>query len=246
MKDNFSTASGEYASYRPTYPPDFYNYLFTLLPNTRNAWDCGTGNGQVAAVLAGAFENVYATDISRAQLDQAPRLPNVHYSVQPAEKTDFPDGLFDLVIVAQAIHWFDFDRFYSEVRRTAGAGAVLCALGYGRIVISPEIDELVTGFYENVIGPYWDPERRYIDEGYQTLPFPFEEIPSPSFTSRFSWSADHLTGYLNTWSAVRHFTRQNGYNPIEQLRDKISRVWGADEKREVAFPLLLRIGRTED
>jgi SAM-dependent methyltransferase len=241
-KDNFSSQSDQYAKYRPGYPAAFFEYLNTILTGTQNAWDCGTGNGQVATVLAKMFDTVYATDISQSQLDNAAHADNIIYSVQAAEQTDFPDHHFDLVVVAQAIHWFDFEKFYAEVKRTCKENALLVVIGYGVLHISPEIDAVIGRFYKNVIGPYWDKERRYIDEQYLTIPFPFEEIQTPQFSNTYTWTIERLIGYLNTWSAVKHFTRQNGMNPVDDLRKEIAAVWMQDEI-EVSFPLLLRVGR---
>lgn len=185
MKDNFSKQSNQYAKYRPTYPNAFFEHLKGLMSTHENAWDCGTGNGQVAVQLANTFENVYASDISASQIANAPILRNVHYSIQAAEQTSFQDDFFDLIVVAQAIHWFDFEKFYDEVRRTAKDGALIVVIGYGRVEISPEIDAIVNHFYHDVIGKYWDAERRYIDENYQTIPFPFEEIKAPHFNNSY-------------------------------------------------------------
>lgn len=243
MKDNFSSQSDKYAKYRPTYPQEFFDYINSIVPNKNTSWDCGTGNGQVAIELAKTFDRVHATDISQSQIDNAAPANNITYSVQPAESTNFEDGLFDLIVVAQAIHWFDFERFYSEVRRTTKEDALLCVVGYSRPKVSEEIDQLITSFYTNVIGPYWDKERRYIDEDYKTIPFPFNEIHAPQFANKLQWTLEHLIGYLNTWSAVKHFIRQNNYNPVDQLQIELERYWGSDQIREVTFPLLLRIGR---
>lgn len=243
MKDNFSSASDQYARYRPTYPQEFFNYLNSIVPNKNNAWDCGTGNGQVALELAKTFNHVQATDISRSQVNNALPANNITYSVQPAESTSFENGLFDLIVVAQAIHWFHFERFYPEVRRTAGKEALLCVVGYSRPEVSKEIDQIITGFYTNVIGPYWDKERRYIDEDYKTIPFPFPEIRPPQFTNKLQWTLEHFIGYLNTWSAVKHFIRQNNYNPVDQLQTEIEKHWNPNQPKEITFPLLLRIGK---
>ncbi len=242
MKDNFSTASDQYAQYRPTYPDAFFSYLRTLIPHPKTAWDCGTGNGQVAVKLASIFETVCATDISAPQIAHAPKLPNIHYAVQAAEQTNFPENHFDLIIVAQAIHWFDFERFYTEVNRTAKHEALLVVMGYGLLKIAPEIDTLITSFYKEVIGPYWDAERRYIDEMYQTIPFPFEEITAPNFSNTSEWTCEHLLGYLSTWSAVKHYTRIHGYNPVDALAADLKKAFG-NQVRQVDFLLLLRIGK---
>ncbi len=243
MKDNFSTGSDKYAKYRPAYPAALTAFLSSLAPARQNAWDCGTGNGQMAFALSGLFERVFATDISQPQLDNAIQAENILYSIQPAEQTNFEDDQFDLIVVAQAVHWFNFEKFYAEVKRTARKHAAICLTGYGTIEISQQIDPIITDFYNNVVGPYWDKERSYIDEKYQTLPFPFVEIPAPPFEITLSWTLDRLIGYLNTWSAVKKFITQNGYNPVGELHQKISLHWGNQETRQVRFPLLLRVGR---
>lgn len=242
-KDNFSSQSDKYAKYRPTYPADFFDYLNSIVQYKQNAWDCGTGNGQVAYELAKTFRAVFATDISQPQIDNALKADNIFYSVQPAEDTNFANQQFDLIVVAQAIHWFDFEKFYKKVRLTAKENALLCVIGYGRIKISEEIDNIITNFYTNVIGAYWDKERKYIDEDYKTIPFPFDEIQTPEFENQHQWSLEHLIGYLNTWSAVKHFIRQNGYNPIDKLQSEIEEIWGNEHTKEVCFPLLVRIGK---
>ncbi len=243
MKDNFSSQPDKYAKYRPTYPSAFFDYLNLIVPNKQNAWDCGTGNGQVAYELAKTFDKVFATDISQSQIDNAFRADNITYSVQPAEKTNFENKLFDLIVVAQAIHWFDFEKFYSEVRRTARKNALICVVGYGKIEISEPIDSIITDFYENVIGLYWDNERKYIDENYKTIPFPFDEIQVPNFVNKLYWTLEHLTEYLNTWSAVKHFIKQNGHNPVDKLQSELEQHWNKGHTKEVRFALLLRIGR---
>lgn len=151
--------------------------------------------------------------------------------------------MFDLIVVAQAIHWFDFEKFYNEVRRTAREHAKLCVVGYGLIEINPRIDILIREFDSKVIGRYWDEERKYIDEGYRTIPFPFTDLQTPSFDIRHQWSLEHLIGYLNTWSAVKHYIKAKGHNPIEELEEKLHLHWKKGECKEVRFPLLLRMGQ---
>lgn len=243
MKDNFSSQSDNYAKFRPTYPSDFFDYLNSIVPNRKNAWDCGTGNGQIAYELAKSFDTVFATDISQSQIDNALKAENIKYSIQPAEKTNFDNQIFDLISVAQAIHWFNFEKFYTEVERTAKENAKLCVVGYGRIEISPQIDNIIANFYTKIIGKYWDKERKYIDENYETIPFPFTEIQTPKFQNTHQWNLEHLIGYLNTWTAVKHFIRQNDHNPINEFEIELKQHWKKGEIKEVKFPILLRVGK---
>jgi len=243
MKDNFSTGSDKYALFRPTYPAALFDYLLSLVPGRERAWDCGTGNGQVAVILAESFDRVDATDISAAQLQSATPHDRVGYSVQPAEKTDFPDDAFDLITVAQAIHWFDFEAFYREVNRTIRPGGVLAVIGYHLIRFSPEVNAVLDEFYRDVIGPFWDRERRYIDEQYRTIPFPYTDIPAPAFSIEVEWSFDHLIGYIGTWSAVRHYQKRKGHDPVAGVSEALKKNWGADDVKKGRFPILLRLAK---
>lgn len=148
-----------------------------------------------------------------------------------------------MIIVGQAVHWFQFDAFYTEVKRTAKEGALLVLIGYGNLQIHKKTDAVIHQLYEPILGTYWDAERRYIDEQYQTLPFPFEEMETPRFNNTYEWTLPHLVGYLNTWSAVKHYTRQNGHNPVDLVYNDLQQAWGNDKMQTVHFPLLLKIGR---
>ena len=243
MKDNFSTQAAEYAIYRPTYPQELYSYLFSLVDQKDAAWDCATGNGQVASVLAQYFKDVYATDISEKQLSQALLLSNVVYRVESSEKANVPDASFDLITVAQAIHWFNFGAFYSEVKRTLKPNGLLAVVGYGLMFIDKKVDKVVHKLYEDILGRYWDSERRYIEEGYKTIPFPFEEITAPHFQIKTSWNFSQLIGYLNTWSSLQHYKKANDRNPLEYMFTELKEAWGDDAVKDVHFPILLRVGR---
>jgi ubiquinone/menaquinone biosynthesis C-methylase UbiE len=245
MNDNFSGHASMYSKYRPTYPRELIEYIVSQTDKRNCAWDCGTGNGQVAVQLASFFDKVYATDISEKQMAQAPQRKNVIYQISPAEATGFNNDQFDLVTVAQAIHWFNFDQFYAEVNRTLKHNGVLAVIGYGLTRINPAVDEVINKLYSGILGTYWDPERKYIDEGYRTIPFPMKEMSAPYFEMTVEWTVEDFAGYLNTWSAVKHFIKANHSNPVDELMNELKSAWGSNEKKNVAFPILLRIGRSE-
>ena len=244
MKDYFSGHASDYARYRPTYPDELFDYLYEQVPNYDAAWDCATGNGQIAVRLAERFTRVYATDLSTNQLAQAPQQSNITYRVATAEEVSFGHQRFNIITVGQAIHWFEFDRFYEVVNKTLHKDGLLAVVGYGKHTISPEIDAVVNRLYRDILREYWDYERRYIEENYRTIPFPFEEISAPAFEQSLRWSYPDFVGYLNTWSAVKHYVRQNATNPIDLIEAELKQAWG-DEKRTVRFPIILRVGRKQ-
>ncbi|TDN82397.1 methyltransferase family protein [Salegentibacter sp. 24] len=241
MKDNFSFESSSYAKFRPHYPGDLFKYLKENLNCTEHAWDCGTGNGQVAGELAKFFKEVKATDISKQQLNNAVHKSNIDYSLQPAEKTNFPSNYFDIITVAQAIHWFNFDAFYKEAKRVLKTSGIIAIIGYSLFKSNSETDEVIHKFYNEIIGTYWDKERRYLDEKYQTIPFAFQEIESPEFFQEYQWTLNQLIGYLKTWSAVKHFEKANGQNPVDLITNELKVTFGSVNK--VIFPILFRFGK---
>lgn len=241
MKDNFSTRSDLYAKFRPHYPTELFLYLESLLSRTERAWDCGTGNGQVAAALALKFREVEATDISEQQLENAIRLPNINYSRQPAEKTGFPDAYFDLVTVAQAVHWFEHEKFFREVQRTLKPGGLIALMGYGLVRSNEATNKLIDHFYREIVGPYWDEERTYLESEYETIPFPFEELRPPFFSIEATWDLEHLVGYLRTWSAVKHYEKDQEEDPVDLVYRDLKKAFGS--RNTIHFSVILRVGR---
>lgn len=245
MKDNFSKQADKYAKYRPDYPKDLFDFILSYVKERNAAWDCATGNGQTAKELSKNFDKVFATDISKKQLENAERLPNIFYSLQPAEQTNFSNNRFDLITVSQAMHWLSFPAFYTEAIRVAKPGAWIAVWMYSLPRITAATDNLINiEFYKNTLEGYWDNERKYVDENYATLPFPFNEIKCPLFQMEYEWTLDQLNGYLNTWSAVQKFITANGYSPVEELMRKVKLVWTA-EKIKVSFPLHMRMGQID-
>lgn len=243
-KDLFSNQASLYAQYRPGYPPELFEYILQHVKGKQQAWDCATGNGQAAVELAKHFGKVMATDISEKQLQQAQLHENITYSVSTAEQTPFAGNSFDCITVAQAYHWFKFDAFEKEVKRVAKPDAVVAIWGYSLVVCEDAaLNTVINTFYRETVGAYWDKERRYIDEHYTTVPFPYEPLPAKEFQINIQWNKLQLMGYFNTWSSVQHFVKANGYNPVTELAGLIEEVWRDDNTRQFYFPLFLKLGR---
>lgn len=243
MKDNFSTQSDDYAKFRPKYTQSLIDYLIANTSNHTTCWDCGTGNGQLAVQLSSYFDQVHATDISEKQLVNAIQKQNIHYTKQPAEETNFPDQNFDLITVAQAAHWFDHIKFNAEVKRVLKPGGLVALIGYGLVNVDDPFRSIIEDFYWNVTKPYWDPERDHIEESYQTIPFPYDEIKDlPNFNIKKQMNLNDLVGYISTWSAVQHFKKKNGFSPIDTLTKNLHE-YSSNGPLEVTFPVFARIGR---
>ena len=246
FKDHFSGHANLYSSARPTYPDALFEYLVTQVKHRDLAWDCATGNGQAALKLAPYFKSVIATDGSQTQLAEAKPGPNIEYRVAMAEESGIDSGSVDLITVAQAVHWFDFDKFYAEARRVLKPDGIIAIWCYGLFhTDNTEVNALLHTFYEDIIGPFWPPERNYIDEHYATLPFPFKTISNiPSFSIVTHWNSQQIIDYLNTWSSVKAYEKQLNENPVESWF--ISRLSACindkDASLTVTFPLRLKMG----
>jgi SAM-dependent methyltransferase len=246
FKDHFSQQAPDYARYRPDYPPALFALLAGRAPARRLAWDVGTGSGQAAVALAEHFDRVIGTDASAAQIAQATAHPRVAYRVEPAERTSLSEASVDLVTVAQALHWLDLDHFYREAGRVLKPRGLLAVWCYGLSQIAPGVDEVVRHYYDEVVGPYWPPERHHIEARYQTLAFPFPEQSAPAFFMHAQWRLDDYLGYLGTWSATQRYRKEQGTDPLPTLRAALGKQWGdAATPREIRWPLYLRLGTKE-
>ncbi len=185
---------------------------------------------------------VYATDISINQLKNSEKRDNIIYKEGAAERPEFADNSFDLITVAQALHWLDHKKFFAEVERVAKPGAICAAWGYNLPEVSLEVYAVVRRFYSDIIGRYWDKERKYVDEQYRGIEIPFEELPCPPLAMSYEWTFEHMVGYLNSWSAVQHYIKDKNANPVDIIKDDLKKAWGTGE-RPVTFPVFMRAAK---
>ncbi len=244
FKDHFSGVASAYAAARPTYPQALFDWLASVTPDREMAVDCACGNGQATLDLAARFRQVIGVEASESQIRSAPGHSNIEWRVARAEHTGLADHRASLVVVAQAAHWFDLDAFYAEVRRLLKPGGVVALWCYGlNSVDDPVLTAAVQDFYSRVVGPYWPPERRHVESGYQTLNFPFEPLSAPPFEMSTSWSLPEFLAYVATWSAVSRYRAERGRDPIPDLERTLSAPWGGPERRRrIVWPLSVLAG----
>lgn len=240
--DHFSSKAASYSQYRPGYPAELFTYLSSLCPSHERVWDCAAGSGQAAGQFSGHFDSVVASDASFEQIKNANTDEQLFRIACLAEQTPFVDHSFDLITVAQALHWFDLDRFYAEVKSLLKPNGVLAVWSYSLMQINPAIDDIVGYFYAETVGPYWAFERTWVESGYRDLPFPFVEMTPPQFSMQADWSLEHLLGYLSTWSAVKRYKEERGEDPLPAITSALTSAWGNRQIQTVRWPLSLRLG----
>ncbi len=238
FKDYFSTHSETYGLFRPVYPEALFRFLAQVAPARARAWDCATGTGQAASGLAPYFDQVIATDASRPQIEHAVAHSRVAYSVAPAEQSPLADKSIDLIAVAQAFHWFDMEKFFGEVERVLKPAGILAVWSYRLHRITPEIDAVVHKYYDKILGAYWPPERKLVDNEYGEINFPYEPLVTPGFIMEAEWAFAHLAGYLKTWSAAKLYQQKHRAEALDIVFDELAAAWGdPDQTRLAVWPL---------
>ena len=220
-------------------------YLSSLSQKHDLAWDCGTGNGQAAIGLANYFEKVYATDPSEQQILNARPHPKIIYKVEKAECSSLTNNSVDLITVAQALHWFDFEKFYSEVKRVLKPEGIIAVWTYSLPKISSEIDKIILHFHDNIVGEFWQKENQLVSEEYKTIPFPFKEIKTPSFLFQKEITLNDLKGLLMSWSATQRYKDQKGSEPLLAIENDLQNLWrNVDETKLATWTIFLKVGTT--
>jgi ubiquinone/menaquinone biosynthesis C-methylase UbiE len=246
FQDHFSLLAHAYARHRPTYPDALFDFLRSRCPGSTLAWDCAAGSGQATRALAGRFQQVVASDLSARQLAQAPRHPGVCYVLAPAEAAPVVSGAADLVVVAQALHWFPHRAFFDEARRVLRPGGIFAAWCYTLLTVDRKIDRIVKRFYDEDLGSYWPLRRSLVEDAYRSIQVPFRPLDAPAFTMEMDWTLEQLLGYLGTWSAVRRYREAVGADPLDRIREALAGAWGTSgERRRVRWPLHLKAGIRE-
>lgn len=198
----------------------------------------------MSTLLAARFARVIATDPSAEQIAQARPHPGVEYRQSSAEVSGLEAASVDLAVAAQAAHWFDLPRYYAEVRRVGRPGGLIALLAYGVVHVEPELTNIVDRFYWQTLAGYWPQERRIVEEGYRSLPFPFPELAPPAFAMTATWSLAELLGYVRTWSAVQTLERAGGGKAYEGFVRALTDAWGEPQERHtVRWDVAVRLGR---
>jgi len=247
LSANFSLLDNQYPAFRPQNPPALFSYLAQQSPGKERVWDAACGNGQAALGLAPHFDHILTSDANPEQIEQAFPAENISYSIQAAEDTNFPNQHFDLVVVAQALHWFDLPTFWQELRRVLKPGGIFATFGYSWFRINPEIDQLFKTMILPALEPYWHEKNRLIWDHYANIDFPFKTHDAPDFEMAMQWNLDQFTGYLRSWSAVQAYSRKNEEDQFQQFQEALQEFWSEqDQTKKVTMDFFLIWGHPKE
>ncbi len=246
FKDYFSTQAKTYAKARPTYPDELFQFLASLCPAHNLAWDCATGNGQAAVSLANYFKRVIATDGSESQIKNATPHENVQYYVALADNSRIEDSSADLITIATALHWMDFEKFYKEVDRVLKPGGIFAAWAYSDHHIDETIDPIVKYLSREVLLDYWPIETKYVYNHYLDIPFLYKVLETPPFRTSVIADLEFVINNMYSWSSTQRYIKANGKDPVELVKKKLEDAWGDPKStREIKWKIALKVGRKE-
>lgn len=250
FKDHFSAIAGAYAAARPEYPDALFDAIARHAPAGATVWEPGCGSGQATRGLAARYPRVHASDPSARQIEQhwareaALRGEGpVRLSVGPGERCELADASVQLIAVAQALHWFDRERFFAECERVLAPGGVLAVWGYGEF-LAPEGMATAIADFRFQIADYWQRENEELRAGYPDYRWPFAALPAPSLWLEVEWGLSRFLGYLNSLSASERCRAATGHDPVALHRPALSQAWGlAEDLRTIQWPLTLHLRR---
>jgi len=125
----FTDRTDDYVKYRPSYPREAIDAVIEgLAEKAATAADVGAGTGISARLLADRGLSVVAIEPNQAMRDAAETHPRVVYRDGTAENTGLDGGAVDLVLAAQAFHWFRPEPALREFARVLGPGGRLALM----------------------------------------------------------------------------------------------------------------------
>ncbi|ODQ78731.1 hypothetical protein BABINDRAFT_8972 [Babjeviella inositovora NRRL Y-12698] len=189
----------KYSRFRPTYPAEFYEQLLAYHKKwqceTALAVDVGCGPGTASRALLEYFDEVVGYDLSATMISTANKIAQDVLPSQDLDRISFHVSLahnlgqieaktVDMVIAAQAIHWFNQELFFREVHRILKPGGTLAYWFYIDGIFAKEyevINQIIQKFiYEDsrYLGPHWEQPARRLLRGY----LKDVEVPTECFT----------------------------------------------------------------
>lgn len=250
-----------YASLRPTYPPELYRVVADACASKDLCIDVGCGTGQASVTLAWYFTTVIGIDTKRREVEAAEPRPHAQHRLKYLQGTcdQLPatEGSVSCITAAQSAHLFDLPVFYKEVDRVLKPGGVLALWTYGTIVFEKDDlkRKLVDDFYSNTLDGFWDCKRQLVEDRYRDI-----DLPETGYTSRRietgldicrQWSADELVAYLRSWDGYTTYCQQqqveafSPQDPVEEIHKWLLDN-GYEKDISISWPVTLVISVKEE
>ncbi|XP_075545705.1 putative methyltransferase DDB_G0268948 isoform X1 [Dermacentor variabilis] len=220
-----------YAKFRPTAPQALIDQIMKFvkekISDLNLAVDVGCGPGTSTTALASYFKEVHGYDISEAQITEAKSLhkfKNVSFSVSPAETITEKDQSVQLVMVMQAVHYFNLDAFYKEVIRILVPHGVLALCSY--LIPKPvsknqeRMDSIIDNeIIKGIPKEYWPSALDVVNNLYRDIQPAFEDhVRIECIEDRKMRTVADYVNLTKTWSAYKLFLKQQPSEADELCR----------------------------
>ncbi len=221
-RERFSTQASLYARWRPSYPPELFDWILATAGVGPGAaaldLACGTGISTRPLALRGL--DAVGIDPNEKMLDEARAAGGARYLRGESTASGLPDRSVDLVTVAQAFHWFDVPATMQEIHRVLRPGRF--AFAYWNI------REVSPGF----MSEYDDALRRFSRE-YAIIEKPIQtseenrraagvlDVREAEFSYRHEFDLEGLLGRVYSSSYVVH-----GVSDHEPFRQQLRQSFG--------------------
>ena len=149
----FSNRVENYVKYRPGYPAEMFAFLVKekVLKSDSIIADIGSGTGISAKLFLDNGNFVFGVEPNTEMREAAERMLNSNKNFKSvngtAEATGLKEKSVDIIIAAQAFHWFDAEGFKKEIKRVLRPGGHIVLIWNGRL--TDESEFLIE--YENLL-----------------------------------------------------------------------------------------------
>jgi len=230
-EQRFSNRVENYIRYRPSYPPGVIHLLereAMLSPDSEIA-DIGSGTGIFSELLLKAGYRVNGIEPNQAMREAAERLlagyPRFHSVSGSAQETTLPDESMDLIVSAQAYHWFDTPEARAEFRRVLRPGGKIALIWNERHLDTTPFLRDYEALLRNFGTDYAEIRHENIGPGSLELLFP-GGYTTRAFPNSQHFDYEGLEGRLQSSS----YTPAPGRPGHEKMLEELRRLFGLHQK----------------
>ncbi len=217
IRNDFSKVADFYVKYRLDYPDRAYELIYSFCPSKdAKVLDVGCGTGIVTNHLATNYKDITGTDKDQAMVDLAKTgNKEVNFITSKTEKLPFEDGTFDLVTVAAAYHWFDYDLAGKEIYRVLKPDGKLCVFWkYDRNKSTGYLPPFASENLKKFVSVVPKSNKEAISAGIFKR-VGFSKVEEEEFDFDDTYTKDEIQGYIQSHSTMNLLTDEQKKEYIE-------------------------------
>ncbi len=205
FQPRFGHAAAEFERYRPEYPPELFELILAAIPSGRRerAIDLGAGTGKATRALLPHFREVIAVEPDPGMAVKLKEdLPAAIVHNMTAEDFSHPRSTVDLVTVANALHWMDAPRVFSNVHSWLRPSGILAVFDRPLPKTIPCIDAITLAEMRGPWRPYRDARlgKKYVWEDQVRNAIGFELVDETKFPYVLPMSPADFVGFWRSTS----------------------------------------------